>query len=189
MPFRRTMSPMRYAALPVITVMFLFSFCTSITAQLKPSQFGRGDEWLSWRPEQRQGYVFGYIDGYLGGTSSSCNLADELFETGKPHTLGDGHRPSDQPSARCLARRGEFSKFFSDRNVLKDGHLDVSMYTDVITEFYEKHGNCREYPFSMLMENLSSKYSTADELYGAASRGELKGRSREWCGLGATPAR
>jgi hypothetical protein len=180
---------MRYAAWLVIIVMLLLSFCSFITAQLKPSEIGRGDEWLSWHPERRQGYVFGYIDGYLGGTLSSCNLADELFETGKPHTLGDGHHPSDQPSARCLAHRGEFSKFFSDRNVVKDGHLDVSIYTDVITEFYEKHGNCREYPFSFLMENLSLKYSTADELYEAASRGELKGRSRQWCASGSAPSK
>ncbi len=177
---------MTYPALRAITIVLMLSFCGSIRAPLKQSQLGRGDEWLSWHPEQRQGYVYGYIDGYLGGTLSSCNLADDLFEAGKPHTVGDGNHASDMPSARCLAHRGEFSQLFSDRKFDKDGHLDVSIYTDVITEFYEKHGNCREFPFSFLMEHLSSKYSTADQLYEAAFRGDLKGRSRQWCGLGNT---
>jgi hypothetical protein len=36
----------------------LFSF--PIAAQINQSQLGRGDEWLSWHQEQRQGYVWGY---------------------------------------------------------------------------------------------------------------------------------
>lgn len=113
-------------------------------------------------------------------------MADRLFERGVGHTLGDGHKATDSPFARCLARRGEFSKALSDRKFDKDGHLDVSVYTDVITAFYEKHGNCRDHPFAFLLEALSSNYMTADELYDSISRGGLKNRSREWCGLDTT---
>lgn len=171
----------------LLVIVLSTTICVRAFAQIKQSQLGRGDEWLSWHPEQRIGYVYGYIDGYLGGTLRSCDLADELFEKGKSHTLGDGHKASDMPSSRCLAQRGEFSKILSDRKFDKDNHLDVSVYTDVITAFYEKHSNCRDHPFAFLLEALSSNYLTADQLYESISRGELKSRSRVWCGLDTTP--
>jgi hypothetical protein len=180
---------MRHVVLRVVTILYFFAFGGSITAQLKQAQLGRGDEWLSFRPEQRQTYVYGFIDGYLEGTLSSCDLANELFEKGRSHTLGDGHHRSDMPTARCLVHRGEFSKLFSDMKHDTGGHMDVAIYTDVITDFYERHGNCREYPFGFLMEELSLKYSTADQLYEAASHGLLKGRSRQWCGLSNSSAK
>ena len=55
--------------------------------------------------------------------------------------------------------------------------------SDIITAFYEKHPVCRNFPFPFLLENLSSEYSNADELYEKAVKGGLKGyeiRSREW---------
>src|SRR4051794_26135722 len=108
------MRHMKASTVRLFLIILFFSVNAPISAQLRESQLGRGDEWLAWRKDQRDGYVRGYIDGYLGGTSTSCRLADDLFESGKPHTLGDGHKPSDMPSARCLVRRGEFAKFFSD---------------------------------------------------------------------------
>jgi hypothetical protein len=178
---------MKHIALRAFAITLLSFSCIPTPAQVKESQLGLGDEWLSWKPEHRQGYVYGYVDGYLGGTLSSCHAAEDLFGKDKAHTLGNGKHATDTPFARCIVRRGEFSKLFSDEKFDNEGHLDVSVYTKVITEFYEKHGNCRDYPFSMLMEHLASKYSTADELYEAASHGLLKGRSRQWCGLDTTP--
>ena len=159
----------------------MLSLCLFVCAA---EPVGRGEEWRSWSSEQRTAYVYGFIDGHLEATSSFCLIADELFEGGEPHTLGDGSHPSDMPSARCLARRGEFSNMKFD----KGGQLDVSAYTDVITAFYEKHTDCRDYPFGFLLEALGLKYATADQLYEMALKGLLKGRSREWCGIDGTPA-
>jgi hypothetical protein len=100
-------------------------------------------------------------------------VAQDLFEKDKSHTLGDGKRDTDTPFARCIVRRGKFPNLLSDENFDKDGHLDVSIYTQVITDFYDRHGNCRDYPFAMLTEHLASKYSTADELYEAASHSKF----------------
>lgn len=177
---------MKHIGLLLFAIAILSFPSMSISAQIKESQLDRGDEWLSWHPEQREGYVRGYVDGYLGGTISSCHVVEDLFEKDKAHTLGDGKRDTDTPFARCIVRRGEFKKLFQTAD--NERHLDVSIYTKVITEFYERHGNCRDYPFGMLLEHLASKYSTADELYEAVSQGLLKGRSRQWCGLDTTPA-
>ena len=157
-----------------------FALCPSASGQTIPMLHGRGGEWLSWTPVKRTAYVEGFADGYMIGFHDACELADQLFETGQPHRLGDEHHPTEVPSGRCLAHRGEFSRAKLDEK----GRFDVGAYTDVITAFYEKHPVCRNFPFPFLLQNLSSEYATADELYEKAVKGGLKGyeiRSREWC--------
>lgn len=87
-----------------------FALCLSASAQTITLLHGRGVEWLSWTPVQRTAYVQGFADGYMIGFHNACDLADQLFETGQPHRLGDEHHPTEVPSGRCLAHRGEFSK-------------------------------------------------------------------------------
>ena len=156
--------------------------CFSAAAQVKPES---GEEWLSWTPVQRSAYVYGLVSGYLIGFHHACNLADQLFETDKPHRLGDEQHPTDAPSGRCLAHLGEFSKPKLD----KKGHPDISAYTDVITAFYEAHIDCRDFPFPFLLQSIGTTYATADQLYDSAVKGKLEGypRSREWCNSGNPP--
>lgn len=166
---------------------FILFAAVGITAsgQTLPMLHGRGGEWLSWTPVQRTAYVQGFTDGYMLGFYRACDLADQLFEVGQPHRLGDKDHPTEVPSGRCLAHRGEFSKAKLEEN----GRYDVDAYTDVITTFYEKHPMCRDFPFPFLLQNLSSQYDTADHLYEMAMNGGLNGyelRSREWCS-GANP--
>ena len=170
----------------VIGITLLTGSSGYVAAQAAPEQLGRGGEWLSWTPVQRTAYVYGLVDGYLMGFSRACDLADQLFEVGKPHRLGDEHHPTEVPSGRCLAHRGEFSKKSWD----KEGHADVSAYTDVITAFYKDHPSCHAFPFSFLLQSLSSKYATSDQLYEMAMNGgfEYFGRSREWCSSGEMQA-
>jgi hypothetical protein len=170
-----------------VGIILLVGLCACAAAQATPEQLGRGGEWLSWTPVQRNAYVYGLVDGYLMGFHRACDLADQLFEVGKPHRLGDEHHPTEVPSGRCLAHRGEFSK----KSLDKEGHLDISAYTDVITVFYEHHASCHDFPFALLLQALSSKYATADELYELALKGGLEGyelRSRQWCSSGDSQA-
>jgi hypothetical protein len=156
------------------------ALCLTASAQTNPMLHGRGGEWLSWTPVQRTAYAQGFADGYMLGFYRACDLADQLFETGKPHRLGDKDHPTEVPSGRCLAHRGEFSRTKLDDK----GQFDVSAYTDVITAFYEKHISCRDFPFPFLLQALSSEYATADQLHESALKSGLKGyelRSREWC--------
>jgi hypothetical protein len=158
----------------------LAALCFPASAQTNPKLHGRGGEWLSWTPVQRTAYVQGFADGYMLGFSRACDLTDQLFETDKPHRLGNANHPTEVPSGRCLAHRGEFSRAKLDDG----GKFDVSAYTDVITAFYERHTNCSDFPFPFLLQTLSSEYLTGDQLYESALKGGLKGyeiRSREWC--------
>src|SRR4029077_9549587 len=104
------------------------ALCVAASAQTNPLPDGRGGEWLSWTPVQRTAYVQGFADGYMLGFYRACDLADQLFETDKPHRLGDEHHPTEVPSGRCLAQRGEFSRTRLDEK----GQVDVSAYIDVI---------------------------------------------------------
>jgi hypothetical protein len=156
------------------------ALCFTSSAQTNQLLHGRGGEWLSWTPVHRTAYVQGFADGYMLGFYRACDLADQLFETDKPHRLGDEHHPTEVPSGRCLAHRGEFSRTKLDEK----GQVDLSAYTDVVTAFYKKHTSCRDFPFPFLLQTLSSEYATADQLYESALKGGLKGyelRSREWC--------
>lgn len=140
-----------------------------VAAQPRPDQPERSAEWLSWSPAQRNVYVYGLITGYRMASLKACNAADELFEVGKPHSLGDEHHPSEMPSARCLTSVAKYSKC-----KYTGTETDCSAYTNVITEFYTKHPEYQGVPFPYIMDFLSDgKYSTADQLYEVAQKGEL----------------
>jgi hypothetical protein len=141
-------------------------------AQVRPEQLNRGGEWLSWNPGQRATYVDGFITGYLQGSHSACEVAQELFgKPGKMYRLGDEHHPSEMPSARCLARMEEYSK----ARYTESSGMDGSAYTDVITEFYTKHPEYYGITFVDLMKSLSDRnYKTADQLYQMALKGDLQ---------------
>jgi hypothetical protein len=114
--------------------------------------------------------VNGFITGYQRGSLSACEVADELFEVGKPDRLGDEHHPSEIPSARCLARMEEYSK----ARYAEASGPDFSAYVDVITEFYTNHPEYKGIPFVDLMKSLGDhNYKTADQLYQMALKGEL----------------
>jgi len=177
----RTINDMRFMARCLVRIALSFGLCFCAAAQAQTERLGRGGEWLSWTPVQRSAYVYSFTDGYMLGFSDACHLADQLFEIGKPHRLGDERHPTEVPSGRCLAHRGEFSQIKFDG----EGHLvGVNEYADVITAFYEKHTTCQAFPFPFLLQVLGSKYLTANQLYDLAVKGGLKGyelRSREWC--------
>ena len=154
--------------------------CLTASGQTNPVLHGRGGEWLSWTPVERTAYVQGYADGNMLGFNRACDLADQLFESEKSHRLGDTVHPTEVPSGRCLAHRGNFAKAKLDER----GRFNVTAYTDVITAFYKNHPACRDFPFPLLLQNLGSEYATSDHLYEMAMNGGLKGyelRSREWC--------
>ena len=147
------------------------ALCFTSSAQTNQLLHSRGGEWLSWSPGEQAVYVDGFITGYLQGSLSACETADKLFEVNKPHSLGDEHRPSEIPSARCLARMETYSK----ASYREGFGPDFTAYTDVITEFYTKHPEYRGIPFVNLMKLLSDRnYKTSDQLYQMAMKGELR---------------
>jgi len=159
-------------SLPV-AIMVSIAFSTLAAEQLKPEQIGRGGEWLSWTPLQRSAYAYGFVDGYFIGFFRACRFANKT-DYSKPHRIGE-----KDDFERCLDHRGEFSK----KSLNEVGQLDVSAYTDVVTAFYTDHPSCNGFPFSFLLQSLSSKLVTSDQLYEMALKGGFDdyARSRQWC--------
>ena len=143
-----------------------------VATQVRPNQLDKGGEWLAWSQGERATFVNGFMAGYRQGAHGACDAAQELFgEPGKMYRLGDEHHPSEMPSARCLARMEEYSK----AKYTEASGLDVTAYTDVITEFYTKHPEYQGVAFVSLMKLLSDRnYKTADQLYEMALKGEIR---------------
>jgi hypothetical protein len=138
--------------------------------KVRPGQLERGGEWLSWTRSERNRYVYGFLDGYMLARMRACNAADDLFEVGQPHRLGDEQHPTEVPSGRCLASVDTYSRFKYTNSA-----VDISVYANPITEFYTKHPEYQGIPFPFLMEFLSDKQcSTADELFQMALKGKLR---------------
>jgi hypothetical protein len=149
---------------------FALVLLITMAAAAPSKQVERGQEWMSWSPAERSVFMGGFIDGYLRGSHEACKVADDLFEVGKPHRLGDEHHPSEIPSVRCEARLETYSKY-----KLTDSGPDFSAYTVVITEFYTKHPEYQGIPYVYLLSFLSdSKYKTADQLHEMALKGEIR---------------
>jgi hypothetical protein len=124
--------------------------------QVPTAQRDRGQEWLSWSSPQRNVYIDGFVTGFTQGTHGGCATADDLFERGQPHALGD------QPSTRCLKALDSYSK-------------DPEAYAAVITSFYTQHPEYQRVPFFYLLRFLSDRqFKTADQLYQMALKGELR---------------
>jgi hypothetical protein len=152
-------------------VAILLVICAAAQVRPQEDEIERGGEWLSWSQGQRVTYVDGFITGYQRGFLSACKAADELFEIGKAHRLGDKNHPSEVPSARCLTRMERYSK----ARYTEASGRDWSVYTDVITEFYTKHPEYRGIPFMNLVTLLSDRsYKTSDQLYQMALKGEIR---------------
>jgi hypothetical protein len=150
-------------ALPVIGVCVVLLLHTGAAGSNPPAP-DEGKEWLIWTPAERSLYVRGFIEGYWRGTDSACRLADELFDVGKPHRLGQ------TPRGRCEARLEEYTKIKTT-----DSGLDFSAYTTIITEFYTKHPEYQHIPKVYLMLFLTNRtYKTADQLYEMAVKGEMR---------------
>jgi hypothetical protein len=148
---------------PVIGVCAVLLLLTGAAAGSPPG-LDEGKDWLTWTPAERSVYVRGFIEGYWRGSDSACRLADELFEVGKPHRLGQ------TPRGRCEARLAEYTKIKTT-----DSGLDFSAYTTVITEFYTKHPEYQNIPKVYLLSFLTNRsYKTADQLYEMAVKGEMR---------------
>jgi len=164
---RSRMTVSRKSWVGTLIVVLLLTSCKP--DRIRPEQIERGGEWLSWTPNERNEYVYGYLDGYLMGRNRACAAADKLFEVGQPHRLGDDQHPTEVPSGRCLAALDNYS-----RAKYNGSPLDFSVYTNPITEFYTKHPEYLGIPFPFLMEFLSDeKCTTADQLYQQAREGRL----------------
>ncbi len=136
---------------------FVFvTFCA--IAQQAPPIRGTGDDWMSWPPETRRMVVIAYISGIVDGKMRACVKADQLFELDK--VVQD---PKDTVASRCLDHLKSFTLGVEDD------------YRAILDEFYAKHPEYRRIPAVYLVSRLTDdEYKTAEALYQAAVRGEIR---------------
>jgi hypothetical protein len=126
---------------------------------------GAAAEWKSLSAYERSAYVEGYTDGYSAGASSACDNADQLFDIKGQALLSNG--TPDNPVRLCNSALDHFTRM-GPRGKLR---ANYSIYSDVITEFYNKYPKYNIVPFGFLLRLLSDKsVKTADELFAKLER-------------------
>jgi hypothetical protein len=134
-----------------------------MAAQVSTPRPGSGEEWLSWKPEERRLFVGAYLDGYQRGKTDACIAAGELFDQHKPV-----HDLEDLPDRRCFRHAKAYSRKPDD-------------YVAVMTNFYTNHPQYRNIPRIYLIFLLTDdRYKTADEIYQAALKGEIRTDFWQW---------
>jgi hypothetical protein len=151
--------------LRMIRTLLLMGACMALpfvsrTAPATPEELNAGKQWLGWTLDQRNVYVYGFIEGYWKGSQTACRLADDLFEVGKHHRVGEG------PRARCENRLEQYTKIKTT-----DSGPDFSAYTTLVTEFYARHPEYQNVSIGYLLLSLSDRnYQSVDQLYQMAKR-------------------
>jgi hypothetical protein len=151
--------------LRMIRTLLLVGACVALpfvtgTAPATPEELNAGKEWLAWTLDQRNVYVYGFIEGYWKGSQTACKLADDLFEVGKHHRVGEG------PRARCENALEQYTKIKTT-----DSGVDFSAYTTIVTEFYTKHPEYQNVSMGYLLFSLSDRNDqSADHLYQVVKR-------------------
>jgi hypothetical protein len=150
--------------------MFVSGAYANHAAQATSEQVSPGAQWLAWSAKERGTYVNGFIEGYQTGTMELCKSADQFFKAGDPSTSSRPAASEVSASAACYAGRGDYSKQYAS-----SAWMDFSVYVNIISEFYTKHPEYRDTPFSRLMLSLRDGASNNEgQLYQKATRGELR---------------
>ena len=151
----------------LMVLVFVLAPCFVVFATDKPEG---AQQWMAWTPTERAAFVAGYLDGHLHGRNQACKVADNWTEAIKRKHPSKGSHSSETAFDRCISLVGDYTKVKWDGSV-----LDVSAYTGVVTEFYEKYPQYRTIPHTYLMGHLNDReYKTADQLYEMARTGEIK---------------
>lgn len=108
-----------------------------------------GGQWRSWTASEKNGYVGGFIDGYLTGTTETCQATGHFLKGGNICSSDDRWETPLSASAACFASGGNYCKQYSGK-----AGVEFSVYANIITEFYTKHPDYRAVSFRKLMLSL-----------------------------------
>jgi hypothetical protein len=141
----------------VVTVLVLFSMQTATMQKqadyVHDRTAGEGKLWLSWTPDEREKFLFGYLKGYGAGFPSGCR---RYFAANPPKVISG---LSDSPLQSCMLQELSFSKKAAD-------------YESQITAFYKSFPVDADLPISWLVQAFSdSERKTPDEIHEAWSHG------------------
>jgi hypothetical protein len=152
-----------------VLICLLFQHVLQAETGAKGNGFGAAAEWKALSIQERTSYVEGYVVGYGVGSSDVCEDADRLFATAGPVYLKDG--TLNNPVTICKASLDHFTRMGKRGEV----RPNYSVYSDVITDFYNKYPKYSNMPFSFLLAMLSDKnFKTADQLFQKLERHDMQ---------------
>jgi hypothetical protein len=111
---------------------------------------GEAGLWLSWSPQEREAYVWGYLHGYDAGKHLACSFYGERMEAYTHERV-----PIERtPRAVCLDALPQYPQPHSQ------------VYVDAITSYFTKHPSDREAGMeSIMMELASPPGLTIDQIH------------------------
>jgi len=151
----------------------LIALILCLTAGCKQKQpiAGSGDEWLSWTSDQKRFYVAGFVDGWGNGSSEACEKIDDFTTIGADNVTDPTHKFDNViplPSSRCRHASDHFSKARLSGGDPTSGRgvfVDVSVYTNVLDDFY-RHPECLRMPYFVLLAHLNDReFKSGEDLY------------------------
>jgi hypothetical protein len=128
---------------------------TSRTARGGNGPKGPAQLWLSWSPEARMTYVWGYLHGFERGKREGCSFYAARVEA----HVHEAVAPEKLPEAVCLdALPGYPAPYFQ-------------VYVDAITNYFTKYPNDREAGAPRILKELASPPGlTIDQIHAKLAR-------------------
>jgi hypothetical protein len=162
---------MNHATQRVLFCLSLFAVVLVIGCNRQKPTLGSGDEWRSWKPNQKRSYIVGFVDGWSTSSSKACDKIDDFTTIAQDNKADPSHKFDNVlplPSARCREASDKFSKeqlSGVDQTSLRGMFVDVSVYTNVLDDFY-RHPECRPMPYSILLAHLNdNEFKSGEDLY------------------------
>ncbi len=130
-----------------------------------------GAQWLSLTSGERSNIISAYVQGYEDGMYRACSSAAKLGDEDEAFFIQNGIRHQKISYERCRAGVAEYTNYG-----LQNGKgADCQIYADTLTEFYSRHAEYRDIPFSYLMEFLTSReHKSAQDLFVMAQTGAIR---------------
>ncbi len=124
--------------------------CQSSSSQYHPDYVwdrtgGQGKLWLSWSPERRQGFAYGYLWAYHKAFRAACAA---YFNASPPPEMT--LNLADSPLQKCNLREPDYSK-------------GPDYYQTAITAFYEKYPTDTDVPIAWLFLAFSDSENKSPE--------------------------
>lgn len=148
---------------PVLAGLVATAVCSLIlvgalrVAHADDSPHNPAELWLSWSPQARETYVWGYMDGFQRGGHTACYFHAEKIT---PYLPQKAVPVEELPEVVCNKALPQFTESM---------HFDV--YVDAITQYYKKYPRDRQAGAGRLLEEMASPPSlTVDQIHEKLTR-------------------
>jgi hypothetical protein len=147
---------------PILVALVAAASCSLILVTLKVARADDSPQnpaelWLSWSPQARETYVWGYMDGFNRGGHTACYFHAEKIT---PYLPQKSVPVEELPEVVCNKALPQFTE---------STHFDV--YVEEITQYYKKYPRDRQAGAGRLLEEMASPPGlTVDQIHEKLTR-------------------